>query len=54
MRVIYLHQYFNTPDMSGGTRSYEMARRLVAMGHQVDVHLNPLGRHLNVLVMHRG
>jgi lipopolysaccharide/colanic/teichoic acid biosynthesis glycosyltransferase/glycosyltransferase involved in cell wall biosynthesis len=37
MRVIYLHQYFNTPDMSGGTRSYEMARRLVASGH--DVHM---------------
>ncbi|MDR8470779.1 glycosyltransferase family 4 protein, partial [Acinetobacter baumannii] len=29
MRILYFHQYFNTPDMSGGTRSYEMARRLV-------------------------
>jgi len=37
MRVVYLHQYFNTPDMAGGTRSYEMARRLVAAGHQVDL-----------------
>lgn len=37
MRVIYLHQYFKTPSMSGGTRSYEMARRLVAAGH--DVHM---------------
>ena len=37
MRVVYLHQYFNTPEMSGGTRSYEMARRLVAAGHQVDL-----------------
>jgi len=27
MRITYLHQYFNTPEMSGGTRSYEMARR---------------------------
>ena len=35
MRVLYLHQYFNTPSMSGSTRSYEMARRLVTMGHQV-------------------
>lgn len=35
MRIIYLHQYFVTPDMAGGTRSYEMARRLVAAGHQV-------------------
>ena len=32
MRVIYLHQYFLTPDMAGGTRSYEMARRLVQAG----------------------
>jgi len=37
MRITYLHQYFNTPDMSGGTRSYEMARRLVAMGHEVNM-----------------
>jgi glycosyltransferase involved in cell wall biosynthesis len=37
MRITYLHQYFNTPSMSGGTRSYEMARRLVAMGHQVTM-----------------
>ena len=37
MRIIYLHQYFTTPQMSGGTRSYEFARRLVAEGH--DVHM---------------
>ncbi len=37
MRIVYLHQYFNTPDMSGGTRSYEMARRLVAAGHEVHM-----------------
>ena len=37
MRITYLHQYFNTPSMSGGTRSYEMARRLVAMGHEVNM-----------------
>jgi len=37
MRITYLHQYFNTPGMPGGTRSYEMARRLVAMGHEVDM-----------------
>ncbi|MEP1213739.1 MAG: glycosyltransferase family 4 protein [Marinobacter sp.] len=37
MKIIYLHQYFRTPDMSGGTRSYEMARRLVKAGH--DVHM---------------
>ena len=37
MKIIYLHQYFNTPDMSGGTRSYEMARRMVAAGHEVQM-----------------
>jgi len=37
MKIIYLHQYFNTPQMSGGTRSYEMARRLVAAGHEVHM-----------------
>lgn len=37
MRILYLHQYFTTPTMSGGTRSYEIARRLVARGH--DVHM---------------
>ena len=37
MKITYLHQYFNTPDMPGGTRSYEMARRLVAMGHEVNI-----------------
>lgn len=37
MRIVYLHQYFNTPQMIGGTRSYEMARRLVAMGHDVQL-----------------
>lgn len=37
MKIIYLHQYFNTPDMSGGTRSYEMARRLVFAGHDVQM-----------------
>lgn len=37
MNIIYLHQYFNTPSMSGGTRSYEMAKRLVASGHEVHM-----------------
>lgn len=37
MRILYLHQYFNTPRMVGGTRSYEMARRLVEAGHSVDM-----------------
>lgn len=37
MKIIYLHQYFVTPKSPGGTRSYEMARRLVAAGHEVHM-----------------
>jgi len=37
MRIVYLHQYFVTPQMAGGSRSYEMARRLVAAGHEVHM-----------------
>jgi glycosyltransferase involved in cell wall biosynthesis len=37
MRIIYLHQYFSTLRMAGGNRSYEMARRLVAAGHEVHM-----------------
>lgn len=37
MRVVYIHQYYCNPQMAGGIRSYEQARRLVANGHTVDV-----------------
>jgi len=37
MHVLYFHQYFNTPRMAGGTRSYEMARQLIARGHEVTM-----------------
>lgn len=37
MRIVYLHQYFATPSMAGGTRSYELARRLVDRGHEVHM-----------------
>lgn len=35
MKILYLHQYFATPRSNGGTRSYEMAKRLVKNGHEV-------------------
>lgn len=35
MTVIYLHQYFKTPKDSGGTRSFEMAKRFVQAGHRI-------------------
>jgi glycosyltransferase involved in cell wall biosynthesis len=37
VRITYIHQYFTTRSMSGGTRSYEQARRLVERGHDVQV-----------------
>lgn len=37
MRITYLHQYFTTPEFVGGSRSYEMARRLVSAGHEVTM-----------------
>jgi len=43
LHILYIHQYFNTPEASGGTRSYEMARRFVAAGHRVTM-LTSCGR----------
>lgn len=37
MRILYLHQYFTTPQYVGGSRSYEMARRFAANGHEVTL-----------------
>ncbi|GIE75255.1 glycosyltransferase WbuB [Actinoplanes philippinensis] len=37
MHIVYIHQYYCNPQMTGGIRSYEQARRLVARGHTVDV-----------------
>ena len=35
MKIIYLHQYFNTNEMPGSTRSFELSKRLVQNGHKV-------------------
>lgn len=37
MRILYLHQFFVTRSGTGGTRSYEFARRLVEAGHEVTM-----------------
>lgn len=29
MKILYIHQYFNTPSEAGGTRSYWMAQKLL-------------------------
>lgn len=52
MNILYFHQHFKTPTTAGGTRSYEMAQRLIARGHAVtmvcgktdDLGLEPSGR----------
>lgn len=37
MRIVYLYQYFATPEMPGSSFAYETARRLAARGHEVHV-----------------
>jgi len=37
MHILYLHQYFHTPEEGGGTRSYEFAIKLVSLGHKVTM-----------------
>lgn len=37
MKILYLHQYFKTPDKPGGTRSYWNSLELIKNGHSVTV-----------------
>jgi len=37
LRILWLHQYFATPQGWGAVRTYEFARRFVRAGHAVDV-----------------
>jgi glycosyltransferase involved in cell wall biosynthesis len=37
LRIVYICQYFKTRSTPGSTRAYEQARRLVELGHEVDV-----------------
>lgn len=37
MNILYLHQYFTTPDKPGGTRSYWNSLELLKNGHKVTV-----------------
>jgi glycosyltransferase involved in cell wall biosynthesis len=37
MRILYFHQHFATRKGAGGTRSYELAQRLIRRGHEVTV-----------------
>lgn len=35
MKILYFHQHFSVPSGSGGTRSYEIAKRMTGSGHSV-------------------
>ncbi|OKY26751.1 glycosyltransferase family 4 protein [Thalassotalea sp. PP2-459] len=37
MKILYLHQHFSTPKGATGIRSFEMAKALIANGHQVTM-----------------
>lgn len=37
MKILYIHQYFNTPRQPGGTRSYWISQELIKRGHQVTM-----------------
>lgn len=37
MNILYFHQHFKLPTQTGGTRSYEMAIKLIKRGHKVTM-----------------
>lgn len=37
MKIIYIHQYFNTPQDGGSLRSYYIARAFIAQGFEVEM-----------------
>ncbi|MFY0600908.1 MAG: glycosyltransferase family 4 protein [Cyclobacteriaceae bacterium] len=37
MKILYIHQYFKTPEEGGCTRSYHLAKGLIAGGYEVEM-----------------
>jgi len=37
VKILYIHQYFVTPEGTSGTRSYDVARYLLELGHEVTM-----------------
>lgn len=37
MKLIYIHEYFTTNEGTGGTRSYDVAKHLIGMDHEVTI-----------------
>ena len=40
VKILYIHQYFRTPQQGGGIRSYHLAKGLVDAGYQVEMILS--------------
>jgi glycosyltransferase involved in cell wall biosynthesis len=54
MHILLIHQVFVRPDDPGGTRHYELARRLVAAGHRVTILASPFSYQTGLPVTDRG
>lgn len=37
MKILYLHQYFKTPEEGGAIRSYHIAKEMIAKGYEVEM-----------------
>jgi hypothetical protein len=37
MHILYLHQYFSTPERGGSIRSYEISKALIKRGHKISI-----------------
>lgn len=45
MNILYIHQYFKTPEEPGGTRSYWISQELIKRGHHVTMICSTNERH---------
>lgn len=48
MHILYLHQYFMTPETGGATRSYSFAKHLIDKGHKVTMVTSKAFLNLNI------
>lgn len=48
MKVLYLHQYFQTNKAAGGTRSYEFAKHLAKKGNSIEIITGNENTHENI------
>ncbi len=51
MKIVYIHQYFRTPEQGGAIRSYHLAKALAEAGHEVEMitsHNHPDARFMTI------